>query len=94
VSLDDALRRAQALRDVRASVLREVAAGTSLQAILDRAAGDPDVAEIMALVILEVLPGSGKVSSRRTMAALGLPEMVRLRELDAVQRTSLVEALA
>ncbi len=94
-SLETALSWAEQVRAVRVQVVDEASRGSAtLRDILDRAVTDPDVAVIKALVVLEVLPGSGKIIARRTMASLGLDEAVPFGGLDDAQRDQLVAAFS
>jgi ribosomal protein S13 len=63
---------------------------TTLQELLASADGDDIVGKIKVLVLLESLPGVGKVKARRTMVELGISESRRVRGLGPQQREALL----
>lgn len=63
---------------------------TTLQELLNVADGDDIVGKIKVLVLLESLPGVGKVKARRTMEELGISESRRVRGLGPQQREALL----
>lgn len=63
----------------------------SLDELLELAEADDVVGKIKAVVLLESLPGVGKVKARRTMAELGISETRRIRGLGPQQRQALLD---
>ena len=51
------------------------------------------IAAYKAVVMLQSLPGIGKVTSRRTMEALGVAASSRLSEVAGPERRALLDAL-
>lgn len=68
----DALRWAAALREVRGSLCEQLATGTAtLEEVLD-ARSDPRVGDVHLQVLVESLPGTSKVATRRRLSELGV----------------------
>jgi hypothetical protein len=90
-----ALEKAAEARRVRSDVKNRLKMGSiTLAELLERADGDPVVAKIKVLAVLESLPGVGKVTARRTMEDIGIAESRRLSGLGPQQRKSLLEAFS
>jgi len=88
-----ALAKAAAVRRERAELKVQLKAGeVSLAALIDRAATDEVVGKMKVLVVLESLPGVGKVKARRTMDEIGIADSRRIRGLGEQQRAALVAA--
>jgi len=88
-----ALAKAAAVRRERAELKVQLKAGeVSLAALIDRAATDDVVGKMKVLVVLESLPGVGKVKARRTMDEIGIADSRRIRGLGEQQRAALVAA--
>mgnify|MGYP001814071248 CR=1 FL=1 len=91
---DEALAKAADLRRVRAEVVAAVADGAvALDAVLDRSTGEPMVADIKILTVLEKVEGVGKVRARRLLEAVGIDESTRIGRLDADRRHRLLREL-
>jgi hypothetical protein len=90
VPLDDARAVAEATRQRRAALLAAVASGELTVAGLD---DDPRSSEVKAVVIVEAVPGVGKVRARRSLDALGVPAAALWGDLSNDQRRRLAEAL-
>lgn len=88
-----ALDKAAAARRIRAELKDKLKMGsTSLPELFDMADGDEMVGKMKVLVVLESLPGLGKVKARRLMEEIGISETRRLRGLGAQQREALLRA--
>jgi hypothetical protein len=86
-----ALNKAAEARRRRAELKERLKMGsTTLQELLASADGDDIVGKIKVLVLLESLPGVGKVKARRTMEELGISESRRVRGLGPQQREALL----
>lgn len=86
-----ALDKAAEARRRRAELKERLKMGsTTLQELLAHADGDDIVGKIKVLVLLESLPGVGKVKARRTMEELGISESRRVRGLGPQQREALL----
>lgn len=71
----------------------EVRSGeVSLPEAFARGASDNDTGLIFAVKVLEVVPGIGKVRSRRTLTAVGLADDVLLGEVPKDAQSALIEA--
>ncbi|MEZ5226479.1 MAG: integration host factor, actinobacterial type [Acidimicrobiales bacterium] len=90
-----ALAKAAEARRVRADVKARLKMGTvTLNELIDQADGDPIVAKIKVLAVLESLPGIGKVTARRKMEEIGIAESRRLSGLGPQQREKLLREFA
>jgi hypothetical protein len=88
-----ALEKAAEARRLRAELKEKLKMGsTSLPEVFATADHDDIVGKIKVLVLLESLPGVGKVKARRTMEDLGISESRRVRGLGPQQRESLLKA--
>ena len=54
---------------------------------------EPLAGTIKVVVLLQALPGVGKVRARRALEQVGVPESIRLGALDSRQRDRLAQAL-
>jgi hypothetical protein len=87
-----ALEWAHAARVARTAVLDDLAAGlVTLPAILDRCRGDDLVGRIKVLPVLEALPGTTKVGTRRVLDELGVDHATPLAELTDDQVSQILE---
>jgi hypothetical protein len=87
-----ALVKAAAARTARAELKAQLKMGSiSLAEVLERAATDDFVGNTKVLVILESLPGLGKVKARRAMEDIGIAETRRVRGLGDNQRVKLLQ---
>ena len=90
-----ALAKAAEARRVRADVKARLKMGTvTLNELITQADGDPIVAKIKVLAVLESLPGIGKVTARRKMEEIGIAESRRLSGLGPQQREKLLREFA
>ena len=88
-----ALQKAVEVRRQRSEVRVRLKDGSlSLDDLLDRV-DDDMVGKMKALVVIESLPGVGKVKARRMMADIGIAESRRLRGLGDQQRAKLLSAI-
>ena len=88
-----ALAKAAEVRRLRADIRVQLKAGSlSLAQLLERADTDDVVGKMKTLVVLESLPGVGKVKARRTMDEVGIASSRRLRGLGEHQRAALLSA--
>lgn len=62
--------------------------------LLAKAAHDELVGKMKVLVVLESLPGLGKVKARRLMDAVGISETRRIQGLGVNQRDALLKQVA
>jgi hypothetical protein len=86
-----ALAKAAEARRQRAALKEELKEGKlSLADVFDQAESDPVVAGTKILVILESLPGNGKVKSRRDLESCGIAESRRVRGVGHSQRERLL----
>jgi hypothetical protein len=90
-----ALAKAAEVRIARAELKNKLKMGTvTLNECLEQSAGDPVIAKLKVLTLLESLPRLGKVKARRLMEELGIADNRRVGGLGAQQRAALVEKLA
>ena len=88
-----ALQKAVEVRRQRSEVRVRLKDGSlSLDDLLDRV-DDDMVGKMKALVVIESLPGIGKVKARRLMADIGIAESRRLRGLGDQQRAKRLSAI-
>lgn len=88
-----ALQKAVEVRRQRSEVRVRLKDGSlSLDDLLDRV-DDDMVGKMKALVVIESLPGVGKIKARRLMADIGIAESRRLRGLGDQQRAKLLSAI-
>ena len=88
-----ALAKAAEARRVRAELKTQLKDGEiDFVSVLDRAETDELVAKTKILVIIESLPGIGKVKARRTMERIGIAESRRIQGLGDKQRSALLQA--
>ena len=86
----EALQKAAQVRTERAAVKAGLKVGTlTLKEVLERGPGDPVVSKMKVTVVLEAMPGVGKVRARQIMERLGIAESRRVRGLGANQRAAL-----
>ncbi len=89
----EALAKAALVRKERAAIRVQLAKREiSFSDLLERV-DDDSVGKMKVLVIIEALPGMGKVRSRRLMQELGIYENRRLRGLSEKQSQRLLEVL-
>lgn len=85
-----ALEKAAAARTERAEVRKRLKSGSiSLPQVLDSGQTNEIIGRMKVSVILESLPGVGKVRARQLMERIGIPESRRVRGLGAMQRAAL-----
>lgn len=90
-----ALAKAAEARRVRADVKARLKMGTvTLNELITQADGNPIIAKIKVLAVLESLPGIGKVTARRKMEEIGIAESRRLSGLGPQQREKLLREFA
>lgn len=81
---------ARSLRVYRDWIIDEIASGAmSMAELLEEDDTDERLGTVKVVVLAQVVPGVGKVRSRRAMARLGLAEDARWGELDHDQLVSL-----
>jgi DNA uptake protein ComE-like DNA-binding protein len=87
-----ALAKAAIARTVRAELKAQLKMGAiTLAEVLERGETDEIVGNTKVLVLLESLPGLGKVKARRTLEEIGIAETRRVRGLGGNQRTKLLD---
>ncbi len=80
---------------MRADVKARLKMGTvTLNELITQADGNPIIAKIKVLAVLESLPGIGKVTARRKMEEIGIAESRRLSGLGPQQREKLLREFA
>ncbi len=89
-----ALAKAAQARKVRAELKERLKMrSVTLAEVLTLAKTDDTVAKTKVLVILESLPGLGKVKARKVLEAVGIAETRRLQGLGEQQKAKLLELL-
>jgi hypothetical protein len=89
-----AFAHAEVARQYRLQLIEQIDLGElSLAELFDLDLTDPRARPVKAVVLLQVLPGVGKVAARKALDELDLDENVRIGQLDKVARGALVEAL-
>lgn len=89
-----ALAKAAEARRARAELKEQLKMRSiSLAEVLILAETNDTVAKTKVLVILESLPGLGKVKARKILETVGIAETRRLQGLGAQQRTKLLDLL-
>lgn len=87
-----ALDKAAAARRQRAELKEKLKMGSiTLAELLDQGDRDGVVAKMKVVVVLQSLPGLGKVKAKRTMEELGISESRRVQGLGRNQREALLE---
>ena len=87
-----ALAKAGADLRQRAELREKLKMGSiTLAELLEQADRDEVMARTKVLVVLESLPGLGKVKARRLMAEIGISPTRRIRGLGANQREALLK---
>ena len=90
-----ALDKAGAARRQRAELKEKLKMGSlSLRELLDQSTRDEVVGKMKVLVVLESLPGLGKVKARRLLDDVGISEARRIQGLGKNQREALFEKLS
>ncbi len=89
-----ALAKAAQARKVRAELKERLKMrSVTLAEVLTLAKTDDTVAKTKVLVILESLPGLGKVKARKVLETVGIAETRRLQGLGEQQKAKLLELL-
>ncbi len=89
-----ALAKAAQARKVRAELKERLKMRSiTLAEVLTLAKTDDTVAKTKVLVILESLPGLGKVKARKVLETVGIAETRRLQGLGEQQKAKLLELL-
>lgn len=87
--LAESLATAGAARAARAALTMRLEAGeVSLGEVLD--ADDEAARQLKVVALLEALPGVGKVTARRALSEIGIPDTRRVQGLAATQRQALL----
>jgi signal recognition particle GTPase len=87
-----ALDKAAAARRQRAELKDKLKMGSlTLKELFDQSERDEVVGKMKVLVVLESLPGVGKVRARRIMEEVDISEARRVRGLGEQQRTRLLK---
>lgn len=90
-----ALEKASIARRQRAELKEQLKMGSvTFPELLAKAAHDELVGKMKVLVVLESLPGLGKVKARRLMDAVGISETRRIQGLGVNQRDALLKQVA
>ena len=88
-----ALAKAAEVRRQRSDVRARLKKGSlTLEELFDQL-DDDMIGKMKALVVIESLPGVGKVKARRMMSDIGIAESRRLRGLGDQQRAKLLAAV-
>lgn len=89
-----ALAKAAEARRVRAEIKERLKMRSiSFPEVLELAKTDETVAKTKVLVILESLPGLGKVKARKVLETVGIAETRRLQGLGEQQKAKLLDLL-
>ncbi len=92
---DEALRKAAAVRKVRADVKAGLKAGTvDFPGVLVKGSDDDLFGKIKVVSLLEAMPGVGKVRAKEIMGRLGIAENRRVKGLGVNQRQALEDEFA
>lgn len=87
-----ALQKAASARRQRAEMKEKLKMGSmNLVELLEQGDRDDVVGKTKVLVVLESLPGLGKIKARRLMEELGISESRRVQGLGAKQREALLQ---
>jgi hypothetical protein len=90
-----AFAHAEVARQYRQQLIAQIELGElSLALLFDLDLSDPRVRPIKAVVLLQALPGVGKVAARKALDGLDLDENIRVGQLSGVVRRALIQALA
>jgi hypothetical protein len=90
-----AFAHAESGRQYRLQLITQIDLGElDLTKLFDLDLTDPRVGSVKAVVLLQALPGVGKVAARKALNHLDLDENVRVGQLGRAARHALVEALA
>jgi hypothetical protein len=89
-----ALKKAALVRRMRSEIRVRLKEGSMTLEELFAQLDDDMVGKMKALVVIESLPGVGKVKARRLMADIGIAESRRLRGLGDQQRAKLLSAVS
>ena len=89
-----ALAKAAGARRVRAEIKERLKMRSiSFPEVLELAKTDETIAKTKVLVILESLPGLGKVKARKVLETVGIAETRRLQGLGEQQKAKLLDLL-
>lgn len=89
-----AFARARELRTLRDQLVAQTRSGQlTLPALFDLVQTDSRIGTIKAVVLLEALPGVGKVAARRALSGAQLDENIRVGRIGAGARETLGAAL-
>jgi hypothetical protein len=89
-----ALAKAAQARKIRAELKERLKMRSiTLAEVIKLAETDDTVAKTKVLVILESLPGLGKVKARKTLETVGIAETRRLQGLGEQQKAKLLDLL-
>ena len=89
-----ALAKAAEARRIRAEIKERLKMRSiTFPEVLELAKTDDTVAKTKVLVILESLPGLGKVKARKVLETVGIAETRRLQGLGEQQRAKLLDLL-
>lgn len=89
-----ALAKAAEARRVRADIRARLKEGSVTLPDLFERLDDDMVGKMKVLVVIESLPGVGKVTARRMMSDIGIADSRRLRGLGDQQRAKLLAAIS
>ena len=78
------------IRNARAEIVRAIRAGTVDLATVGRG---PDIDQVKIVVLVEAVPGVGKVKARHLLDALGVEHGARWGELDA-HRAAIIDGIS
>jgi len=88
-----ALKKAAEARQKRAELRAKLKNGKMSFADVMKSTGDPIVARMKVVTLLESLPGFGKAKAHKLMSELEISESRRVQGLGARQREQLMERL-
>jgi hypothetical protein len=88
-----ALEKAAEVRKGRSEIRAQLKAGTIRLEELFEQLDDDMIGKMKTLVVIESLPGVGKVKARKLMTEIGIAESRRLRGLGDQQRAKLLAAV-
>ena len=80
-TLEGALGWAAAVRGARGDLVAAVGAGLDATGVTSATVAFPEVGDTYVVVVVQAVPGLGKIGARRRLAALGIDEFAAISSL-------------